>query len=561
MAKDKQNYMNNPNLPTVGAEFQYTPEMVQELKKCDKNILHFAENYFHIISLDEGKQNIKLHLCQKRALRKMRDNRFFILLASRQIGKTTMMTIYALWVACFNPDQRILIVANKEGTAIEIMSRIRLAYEELPNWLKPGVKEYGKTSVVLANGTKIGISTTTGTAARGQSVNCLILDELAFIEPHLVEDFWKSVYPIISSSKKSKIFIASTANGTDNLFYSLYSGAENGENGWASDKILWNEVPGRNERWKQETISSIGSQEAFQQEFNCEFISSGEASLDDELFERLSTQVCEPKYVFDDGKYLLWDQPKEDRIYIASVDTSEGLGKDASVVQILDYTDLTRINQVAVYYNNEISPYNFTIKVHEILQHWGNPLVCIERNNSGSQVVDILKNTHDYENTISWGSSTANRNKSQLGIVSHTNTKYRGVTNMRYWINEVEAVQINDIRLVKELKTYVKAANGTWNARKGYHDDLVTSLMWNLIALIDDIVDKYFEVTKKDANNRPLELQQFDYGIKYFMDPTSLYTNEKQGASNTLPIIIGNAQQTQSEMEQLMQQGYKPWQS
>ena len=491
----------------------------------------------------------------------MRDNRFFILLASRQIGKTTMMTIYALWVACFNPDQRILIVANKEGTAIEIMSRIRLAYEELPNWLKPGVKEYGKTSVVLANGTKIGISTTTGTAARGQSVNCLILDELAFIEPHLVEDFWKSVYPIISSSKKSKIFIASTANGTDNLFYSLYSGAENGENGWASDKILWNEVPGRNERWKQETISSIGSQEAFQQEFNCEFISSGEASLDDELFERLSTQVCEPKYVFDDGKYLLWDQPKEDRIYIASVDTSEGLGKDASVVQILDYTDLTRINQVAVYYNNEISPYNFTIKVHEILQHWGNPLVCIERNNSGSQVVDILKNTHDYENIISWGSSTANRNKSQLGIVSHTNTKYRGVTNMRYWINEVEAVQINDIRLVKELKTYVKAANGTWNARKGYHDDLVTSLMWNLIALIDDIVDKYFEVTKKDANNRPLELQQFDYGIKYFMDPTSLYTNEKQGASNTLPIIIGNAQQTQSEMEQLMQQGYKPWQS
>ena len=94
MAKDKQNYMNNPNLPTVGAEFKYTPEMVQELKKCDKNILHFAENYFHIISLDEGKQNISLHACQKRALRKMRDNRFFILLASRQIGKTTMMSMF-----------------------------------------------------------------------------------------------------------------------------------------------------------------------------------------------------------------------------------------------------------------------------------------------------------------------------------------------------------------------------------------------------------------------------------------------------------------------------------
>ena len=552
--------MNNPNLPTVDATFEYTPKMVKDLEKCQKNILYFAEQFFYIVSLDEGKQRINLHYCQKRALRKMRDNRFFILLASRQIGKTTMMTIYALWVASFNPDQRILIVANKEGTAIEIMSRIRLAYEELPNWLKPGVKEYGKTSIVLANGTKIGISTTTGTAARGQSVNCLILDELAFIEPHLVEDFWKSVYPIISSSKKSKIFIASTANGTDNLFYNLYSGAENEENGWAYDKILWNEIPGRNDKWKEDTIKSIGSTEAFEQEFNCQFISSGESSVNDELFDKLNDLVCDPKYIFDDGKYHLWEEPRDDRIYIASVDTSEGLGKDASVIQILDYTDLTNINQVAVYHNNEISPYNFAEKVYEVLQHWGNPLVCVERNNSGGQVVDTLKNVYDYENIVSWGSSVAGRNKSQLGIVSHTNTKYKGVMNMRYWVNELEAVKINDRRLVKELKNYVKAPNGTWNAKKGYHDDLVTSLMWNLIILIDEIVEKYFDVVKRDTNNRPLELSQFDYGIKYFMDPTSLYTNEKEKSSSVMPIIIGNATQTESEMSQLMQQGFKPWQ-
>ena len=560
MAKDRQNYMNNPNLPTVGAEFEYTPQMVRDLKKCKQNILAFAENFFYIISLDEGKQTINLHPCQKRALRKMRDNRFFVLLASRQIGKTTMMTIYALWIACFNDDQRILIVANKEGTALEIMSRIRMAYEELPNWLKPGVKEYGKTSIMLANGTRIGISTTTGTAARGQSVNCLILDELAFIEPHLVDDFWKSVYPIVSSSKKSKIFIASTANGTDNLFYNLYTGAENGENGWACDKILWNEIPGRNEKWKEETINSIGSQEAFEQEFNCEFISSGESSVNDELFQKLNGKTCEPLFIFDEGKYLLWDEPKEDHIYIASVDTSEGLGKDASVVQILDYTDLRNIRQVAVYHNNEISPYNFTSKVYEILQHWGSPLVCVERNNSGSQVVDILKNTHDYENIVSWGGSLAGRNKNQLGLISHTNTKYKAVTNMRYWVNELESVEINDKRTVKELKNYVKSANGTWNAKKGYHDDLVTSLMWNLIILIDEIVEKYFEVVKRDSNNKPLELQQMDFGIKYFMNPTSLYTNEKEGYSNTLPVIIGNASNSDSEIDMLQKQGYKLWQ-
>jgi len=562
MTKNKQNYMNNPNLPTVGAEFEYTPKMVQEIKKSSRNILHFAENYFHIISLDEGKQNIKLHYCQKRVLRQMRDNRFFVLLASRQIGKTTMMTIYALWNACFNDDQRILVVANKEGTAIEIMNRIRLAYEELPNWLKPGVKEYGKTSVTFANGTKIGISTTTGTAARGQSVNILILDELAFIEPHLVEDFWKSVYPIISSSKKSKIFIASTANGTDNLFYKLYNGAEAGESNWACDKILWDEIPGRDEKWKQETIRSIGSRDAFEQEFNCVFLDSGESTIDDDLFDKLKLTVSEPKFVFDDGKYLLWDEPKEDRIYIASVDTAEGLGKDASVVQVFDYTDLTNIKQIACYHNNTISPYNFTEKVYEILQHWGRPIVCVERNNSGAQVVDGLRNTHDYENIVSWGSATASRKaQKQLGIVSHTNTKYKAVTNMRYWLNELSSVQINDIHLVKELKNFIKFPNGTWGAKRGFHDDRVAALMWNLIILIDEIVGQYFEVLKYDTNKKPLKLQQFDYGIKYFMNPTSMYSNEKVDSyGSAMPIVIGNSTKVESEMDDLIQQGYKPWQ-
>jgi hypothetical protein len=166
-------YLGNPNLPAADTRIAYEPWMVKELQKAKDNILYFAENFFYIINLDRGREKIKLHPCQKRAIRKMRDNRFFILLASRQIGKSTMMTIYILWQACFMDDQRILLVANKEATAIEIFQRVRLAFEELPVWLKPGVKEYGKTSMTLDNGSRIGITTTTGTAARGQSVNCV----------------------------------------------------------------------------------------------------------------------------------------------------------------------------------------------------------------------------------------------------------------------------------------------------------------------------------------------------------------------------------------------------
>jgi len=297
MENKRDYYLGNPNLPGSNTKFEWTPKMLKELKKASQNLLYFAETFFYIVNLDRGREKINLHSCQKRSLRKMRDNRFFILLASRQIGKTTMMTIYTLWHACFNADQRILIVANKEGTAKDIFSRIRMAYEELPNWLKPGVSEYGKESLKFTNGTTIGISTTTGTAARGQSINVLVLDELAFIEPHLVESFWRSVYPVISSSKKSKVFIASTANGTDNLFYKIWNGAIEETNGWGFDKILWHEIPGRDEKWKVETMRTIGSQEAFDQEFGCQFLSTGEMAINEEIFEYLKINCTKPDIV------------------------------------------------------------------------------------------------------------------------------------------------------------------------------------------------------------------------------------------------------------------------
>ena len=178
----KEIYMNNPALPTAGAEFEWTPERLTELKKCKETVLHFAENYFFIVNLDEGKQKIKLHPYQKKALRMIRDSKNSLLLFSRQVGKTTISTIYCLWTALFYSDQRILLVANKENTAKEIFKRIRMAYEQLPNWLKSPVEYYGLESLELQNGSKIGISTTTGTAGRGMSANLLFVDEADWIE-------------------------------------------------------------------------------------------------------------------------------------------------------------------------------------------------------------------------------------------------------------------------------------------------------------------------------------------------------------------------------------------
>jgi hypothetical protein len=557
-------YLGNKNLPTDKAEFNWTPAMVRDLKKAGQNLLYFAENFFTIINLDRGREKIKLHKCQKRVLRALRDHRFNIVLASRQVGKTTMMTIYTLWVACFSDDQRILVVANKEQTAINIFKRIRLAYEQLPNWLKPGVIEYGKTSMVLSNGSSIGISTTSSDAGRGDSCNCLVLDELAFIDNHLVESFWKSVYPIISSSKKSKIFIASTPNGTGNLFHDLYSNAIKGKNNWHASRIDWWEMPGRDEKWKQDTIQSLGSSEIFDQEFGCQFIETGESVIDENLVRKCMLTMRDPDHIFDDGDYSVWSLPDETKTYCVGVDVSEGVGEAATVVQVLDISDLTQIEQVAMFHSNKISPYNFTPKLLEILQQWGSPPALIERNNCGAQVVDTLANVFGYENIVNYTPSK-NQPIDRPGVIAHTNTKYKGVVNMKYWLSEVQAVVLRDTNTLEELKTFVRYPNGTWKAIKGtnVHDDRVMSLIWALMMLETSITEQYFEIVEVDKANKPALLNRLDYGYRHFSNTLSTYSNEKNQTGSALPIYIDSEtmdpeqRNTDSGIVDLQEQGWE----
>jgi hypothetical protein len=556
----KEIYMNNPALPTVEAQFEWTPEMVAELKKCKDNILHFAENHFYIISLDDGKQKITLHPYQKKALRMIRDNRFSIMLFSRQTGKSTLATIFMLWIAIFNDDQKLLLVANKESTAKEIFRRIRVAYEGLPNWLKAPVTYYGLESLELQNGSRISITTTTGTAGRGSSANLLFVDEMAFIEKNLLDEFWSSVYPIISSSRKSKIIVASTPKDTSGLLYKLYDESVKGTNGWANMKVLWNDVPGRDEKWKNETMAALGDPTIFSREFECAFDEVGESAIDAELFDDMRRYTMEPMYIFENGCYHLWEKPNEERIYVAGVDISEGVGKDATVIQVLDITEPTRIKQVAVYNNNKISPSEFTPKLREILQHWGDPLAMIERNGCGAQVVDNLKRDFNYDNIVNWGiNKVVNRKSMQHGLVSHTNTKYTGVMNQRYWVNTAKCVQINDINTVLEMKDFVRQKSGHWSAKHGANDDRVMALVWALMILHEEIAQVYFDIIDKDEFGKPRVIKSMDYGIKYFNNPTSIYTNEKTGlGGDAMPMIFGGMNSDITDMDDLINGGWKP---
>ena len=257
--------------------------------------------------------------------------------------------------------------------------------------------------------------------------------------------------------------------------------------------------------------------------------------------------------MFEDGHYHVWELPDESRTYSIGVDIAEGVGDAASVVQVLDITDLSEINQVAVYHNNTISPYNFTTKLLEILQQWGSPPALIERNNCGAQVVDTLVNVHGYDNIVNY-SPSKNQKIERPGVIAHTNTKYKGVMNMKYWLSELYAVNIRDNGTLEELKTFVRYPNGTWKAIKGtnVHDDRVMSLIWSLMILENTITEQYYEIEQVDKNNKPAMIRSLDYGLRQFSNTLSMYNNEAAATYSAMPIYIDS--ETMSEKQTIQEQ-------
>lgn len=562
MAAPTDRYLGNPNLPTPKAEFEWSPNMVKELQLCTDNILHFAEEHFYITSLDKGKIKIPLYKCQKRVMKSLVMNRFVILLASRQIGKTTLMTIYALWTVCFKADQRVLIVANKEDTAIKIFRRIRTAYEMLPNYLKPGVKEWGTTGMILANDSSIGISTTTSDAARGDTCNVLIIDEMASIPYNLVEDFWRSTIPVISSSKTAKIFAVSTPRGTGNKFYEVYTGAERRDEAyknWKAERVDWWDVPGRDAKWKQIQTGTLGSKEAFDQEFGNVFVEQGQSAIDGSLIEELKASARKPKIILEDDSYKIFKEPITGHIYTIGVDVSEGIGQASSVAQIFDITDLTKIEQVAIYHNNKIDPHTFASKVFMIANNWGRPPLLIERNNCGGQVIDALIHNYQYMNLIDYvpGKTISDIRR---GIYSHQNSRYKAIMNMRYWMNTLRVVKVWDIATIQEMETFIRHPNGIWKKKTGEKnfDDRILAMVWALFALEPEVAERHFDVVSIDDKGKPKKILALETAGK---ESFTLDRSAEVGDYTPMSVYlgVGPGSGPNNEMEELMAQGWKPF--
>jgi len=559
--KDGEYYLNNVRLPRTDVSFDWTPEMVAEMKKCKKNIRYFAENYFYITTLDEGKKKIGLYLPQKRILKGLTSYRYNIICSSRQAGKTTLMCVYALWIACFESDKRIIIVANKEKTAIMILRRIQLAYQQLPNWLKPGIKSWGGTEVIFGNDSSIAISTTTGSAVRGESVNVLIIDEMAHIENSMIDDFWGSVIPTICSSMKTKIFAVSTPKGTGNKFYEIFTQTERGElSEWHNEKIFWWEIPGRGKKWKKQALQALGGDEKlFSQEYENVFLETGDSAVDKDILNHFRSLVRDPLYIMEDGHYKIWKDPDPSHLYAVGVDVGEGIGKAASVATVLDVTDLTNIEQVATYHDNLLDPPHFAEKLNNLVNHWGRPPLLIERNNCGAEVINTLINIFQYGKVVAYNGSDDSTGVVDMrdlrpGIYSHTNSRYKGVANMRYWVNSLRVVSVYDIGIVHEMETFVRYPNGTWKKRAGnnIYDDRVMSLVWALFIIEGSVTEGYYEISKYDDRGKPLAIKPYVYESSIYFKLDKYYQRDDA----PMPSMFGMKNNEEDGINDLMIQGW-----
>jgi hypothetical protein len=232
-----------------GITFMMSDDEIQEYIKCKLDIHYFAEKYCRIKTEDGSIQNITLRDYQKDILDLYTKNRFSMLMGSRQIGKTINAAITMLHYVSFNNDKNIMIVANIAGTTIEIIDKIKSIYQQLPFFLKVGLKNWNQRTIIFENGCRIKSSARSKTPAIGFTIDFLYLDEFAHIPSNIIEPYYTAVFPVVSAIENSKIVITSTPNGM-NLFHKLLMDAERPEgdplkNNYKAKRVYWYQVPGR----------------------------------------------------------------------------------------------------------------------------------------------------------------------------------------------------------------------------------------------------------------------------------------------------------------------------
>ena len=455
-----------------------------EYIKCAKDPVYFMKKYCVIQHPMRGKVPFHLYPFQEKTLADLVKNDYNVILKSRQLGISTLTAGYSLWLMTFHSDKNILVIATKQETAKNLVTKVRVMHSNLPSWLKNTCIEDNKLSLRYKNGSQIKATSATADAGRSEALSLLILDEAAFIPK--VDDIWTASQQTLATGGRA--IVLSTPNGVGNFFHKTWVAAESGESNFNFIQLPWHLHPERDQAWRDEQDKLLGPAQAAQ-ECDCDFITSGMSVVDGKTLEWYQQTFCqdpvEKRGV--DSNYWIWEYPNPNKTYVVSADVARGDGSDYSALHVIDIDNLTQVAE----YKGKLNTKDFGNFCVQVATEYNDALLIIENNSIGWAAIQVAidreyrnlfytsKDLHyvDVQNQITNRYRTAEKNM-VAGFSMTQKTRPLVIDKLDEYFRE-KSVTIRSNRLVDELFVFIYKTgviNSKAEAMDGYNDDLVMSL-------------------------------------------------------------------------------------
>lgn len=500
----------------------------EEYLKCASNPAHFMRKYCYIQHPQRGRVLFNLYPFQDKVLNLWKDNPYDIILKSRQLGISTLVAGYSLWLMLFQKDKNILCIATKQETAKNMVTKVKFMFENLPSWLKITAEENNKLTLRLSNGSQVKAVSAAGDAGRSEAVSLLIIDEAAFIDG--IGEIWASAQQTLATGGGA--IVLSTPYGTGNWFHQTWVKAEAGENQFLPIKLPWYVHPERDEAWRKRQDELLGDPRMAAQECDCDFSTSGDVVFYPEYIDFIAqTYIKDPlERRGVDHNLWIWEPADYSRSYIVVADVARGDGKDFSAFHIIDVETNTQVGE----YKGQLSPREFGYLLVAIATEYNEALLVVENANIGWSTIEAIQE-RGYRNLYHSPKSEATSADSYLdkfddpskmtpGFTMSLKTRPLVISKFREYIGD-KSVIIQSKRLLEEMKVFIWR-NGRPEAQSGYNDDLVMS--FGTAMYIRDTALKFktqgMDLTRAMLNNITVvkSNQQGIYGTTFNNNPYNM---------------------------------------
>jgi len=448
----------------------------EEFIRCAQDPVYFMKKYYMIQHPQRGRMLFNLYPFQEKVLKLFQNNRFDIINKSRQLGISTLVSAYSLWIMLFQKDKNILVIATTQATAKNMVTKVRFAYQNLPSWLRIGATEDNRLSLRLVNGSQIKAVSAAGDAARSEAVSLLVIDEAAFIDR--IEEIFTAAQQTLATG--GGCIALSTPNGVGNWFHKTYIKAQKKENNFLPISLPWTVHPERDQKWRDDQNKELGERSAAQ-ECDCNFTTSGNTVIPPDILtwyeENTISEPIERRGV--NKAYWIWEYPDPSKYYALIADVARGDGADYSAFQIIDIETVTQVAE----YKAQPGTREYANVILSAATEYNNALLVVENASIGWDVVQSVlesgyQNIHySYRSEIGFDfqkyiDKYQSSNSALVpGFSTTSKTRPLVIEKMRDFI-ESKSVIIRSIRLLEELRVFIWR-NNTTQAMSGYNDDLV----------------------------------------------------------------------------------------